>query len=366
MSEPTGATDHESTTPTLPDLDLLTIGELEPRARARLPEQVYDYAAGGSASETTLRRNRTALESIALEQRVLVDVREIDLRVPFLGLDLPLPVIVAPIGGLVQFHPEGDLEMARGVGATGVLSTVSGAVGWPIEDVAAHASGPLMFQLYHFGDRSWVGDRLDVVRAAGFHSVCLTVDLAVLSRRDRDIERRYAPREELRRAPNPPPPDRTYPARLTWDDASWIRDRVQLPFGLKGIMTAPDAVRAVEVGADFIWVSNHGGRQLDDGRATIDVLPEIADAVQGRAALIVDGGFSRGTDVMKGIALGADLVGLGRVPLWGFAVGGGRGAARAIELIREELLVAMALSGNTSISSLDHDAIRHLGRSTTT
>ena len=249
--------------------------------------------------------------------------------------------------------------MARGAGRVGHLSTVSGVCGWPMEDIATAATGPLMFQLYHFGDREWVARRLDRVQACpAYKAICLTVDVAVYSRRDRDLEYGHLPREDRAHLPEPPPPDNSYPARLTWDDVDWLRQRITLPFGLKGIMTGADARRALEAGLDFVWVSNHGGRQLDDTRATIDALPEIAAAVEGRVPLVVDGGFQRGTDVFKGVALGATLVAHGKAAAWGLAVGGAEGVAATLGILDTELRMAMALSGNTAVGRLTRDLVR--------
>src|SRR5262249_6442209 len=157
---------------------------------------------------------------------------------------------------------------------------------------AKEATGPLMFQLYHFGPRSWVQELVGRVEASGYRAVCLTVDLPVFGRRERDLEGRYTPRDARVGTPNPPPPDYSYPAGLTWDDVAWLRSIVSVPFGLKGILTAEDARLAVQAGAEIVWVSNHGGRQLDHTEATIAVLPEIVKAVDGKAEIVIDGGFA--------------------------------------------------------------------------
>ncbi len=338
-----------------------TLPEIKKAAKHILPPGPWGFAAGGAETETTLRRNRRALRQLAIRQRVLVDVREIDLRTTFLGLDLPMPVAVAPMGGLVLFHPEGDCEMVRGAGRSGTLAVVSGATGWPVEEVAKAASGPLLFQLYHFGPREWVKDLLQRVEACGgYHAVCLTVDVQVYSRRERDMELRFDPRGARQGTPNPPPPDTTYPARLTWADVAWLQEQLTLPLGLKGILTAEDARLAVDAGVKIIWVSNHGGRQLDQTEATIDVLPEIVEAVDGRAEIIIDGGFSRGTDVIKAVALGAHVVAMGRTALWGLAADGANGVDRTMQILRDEISTSLALCGQTSIGRLTPDLIRRV------
>ncbi|MGH2365679.1 MAG: alpha-hydroxy acid oxidase [Chloroflexota bacterium] len=341
--------------------DFATIGELPLLAEQKLAREIWDYCAGGSASEATLRRNRRALERLALVQRVLVDVRQVNLSTSFLGLDLPLPVLVAPMGSLYRFCPEGDLQMAIGAGRAGALSTVSGVCGWPMEQMAAEGGGPLVFQLYYHGPREWVAERLRRVESCPqYRAVCLTVDSAVYSRRDRDHFNRYraSSRAAAGQTPEPSGPDHDVPASLTWDDVDWLKRQVHLPFGLKGINCVEDAALAIDHGCDFIWVSNHGGRQLDDGEATIDTLPRIADEVAGRLPIVVDGGFVRGTEVMKGLALGATMVAVGKIAACALAVGGAGAVERLLGLLREELRIGLALSGNTAVQALGPSQIR--------
>jgi glycolate oxidase len=335
----------------------VTQPEIRREARKLLPREVWNFGAGGSETETTLRRNRRALDRLAIRQNVLVDVREIDLTTSLLGLPLSWPVAIAPMGGLVLFHPEGDVEMGRGAGLADTLQFLSGATGWSVEDVAKGSAGPKMFQLYHHGDRAWVADLLERVEASGYHSVCLTVDTQLYSRRERDIAARWSPREAMTKAPNPRGPDSNYPARLTWDDVRWLMKTTKLPLGLKGIMTVPDAARAVAEGVRIVWVSNHGGRQLDHTQGAIDALPAIVDAVAGAAAIVVDGGFTRGTDVVKALAWGADVVAVGRTALWGLAVGGAEGVANAMDILRAEVRTTMGLAGQTSVKRLGRDLV---------
>src|SRR5215831_11954239 len=332
----------------------VTLPEIRKHAKQVLPRDVWNFGDGGAETETTLRRNHRSINRLAIRQNVLVDIREIDLSTRLLGQALSWPVAVAPMGGLILFNPKGDMEMARGCGQADTLQFLSGATGWPVEDVAKAGTGPKMFQLYHHGDRGWVGDVLARVDACGgYHSVCLTVDVQVIGRRERDIVNRYDPRQAMKIAPNPRGPDSTYQARLTWDDVAWLQKTTRLPVGIKGIMTVRDARRAVDMGVRIIWVSNHGGRQLDHTEATIDALPRIADAVGGRAEIIVDGGFSRGTDILKGLSRGATVVAVGRTALWGLAVDGAAGVANAMDILRREVRTTMQLCGQTSITKLD-------------
>jgi glycolate oxidase len=335
----------------------VTLPEIREAARQKLSRDAWNFGDGGAETETTLRRNREHLDRLAIRQSVLVDVRKIDLSTTFLGKPLSWPVAVAPMGGLILFHPEGDCEMARGCAQGDTLQFLSGATGWSVEDVAKAATGPKAFQLYHHGDRGWVGELMKRVEASGYNSVSLTVDVQWYGRRERDIFNRFVPREAMSKAPNPRGPDQTYQARLTWDVVDWLRKTVRLPIGVKGIMTPDDARRAVERGVDIIWVSNHGGRQLDQTQSTIDALPPIVDAVAGAATIVVDGGFCRGTDVVKALARGANLVALGRTALWGLAADGAAGVARVAEILREELSTTLAMSGQTSIKGLKPDYV---------
>ncbi|MGH7354386.1 MAG: alpha-hydroxy acid oxidase [Candidatus Rokuibacteriota bacterium] len=335
----------------------VTQPEIRREARKALPREVWNFGDGGTETETTLRRNRKGLGRLAIRQDILVDARVIDTATSLAGVPLSWPGVIAPMGGLVLFHDEGDVEMGRGAERADTLQFLSGATGWPVEAVAAGSKGPKMFQLYHFGDRAWVADLLARVEASGYLSVCLTVDVQVYSRRERDILARWSPREAMSNAPNPRGPDPNYPARLTWDDVDWLKKTTRLPLGLKGIMTAQDARRAVEHGVEIVWVSNHGGRQLDQTQAAIDALPDVVDAAAGRAAIVVDGGFTRGTDVLKGLACGADVVAVGRGALWGLAADGADGVARTLELLRDEMRIAMALSGHVSVKALARDVV---------
>src|SRR6266851_4832913 len=335
----------------------VTLPEIRRHAKKILPRDVWNFGDGGAETETTLRRNRRALDRLAIRQDILVDVHEIDLSTSLLGVPLSWPVAVAPMGGLILFHPQGDIEMARGASQGDALQFLSGAAGWTVEEVAKASPGPKMFQLYHHGDRVWVADLLQRVEASGYHAVVLTVDVQVYGRRERDIVHRYSPRQAMSHAPNPRGPDQSYPERLTWDDVAWLKNTTRLPIGLKGVMTARDARRAVEAGVELIWVSNHGGRQLDHTQASLDALPPIVDAVAGAAAIVVDGGVDRGTAVLKGLALGAHVVAVGRTVLWGLAADGAAGVACSLDILRRELRTSMALAGQTSVRGLTPDVV---------
>jgi len=306
--------------------------------------------SGGSDSETTLRRNRLALDSLALRSRVLVDVSTLDTSVTLLGKKLPIPVFIAPVGNFLQMaDPEGIVAVARGGVAYGTEVFVSTAAKPGIEEAAAAVDVPLIFQLYVRSDRKWIEDILDQAKAAGYRALCVTVDRAYYSRRERDLISRLPVREGG---------NAKFQASLTWDDMVWMKSRMGVPLILKGIATAEDARLAIEHGTDVVYVSNHGGRQLDHAQASIEVLPEVVEAVGGRAEVIMDGGILRGTDVLKALALGARAVGVGKLQGWALAAAGEAGITRMLELLEGEIQTALGLMGLTSVSQLNPTCIR--------
>jgi glycolate oxidase len=335
----------------------VTLPEIRRAAKDKLPRDHWNFGDGAAETESTKRRNRRHLDRLAIQQNVLVDVRKVDLTTSLLGVPLTWPVAVAPMGGLVLFNAEGDVEMARGAGRGQTLQWLSGATGWPVEEVAKAGSGPQMFQLYAHGDHGWMAELLGRVEASGYKAVALTVDVQKYSRRERDVFHRFSPRAAMEVAPNPRGPLPDFQSGLTWADVEWLMKTTKLPIGLKGIMTVADARRAIDMGVRLIWVSNHGGRQLDHTQSTIEALPPIADAVAGRAEIIVDGGFNRGTDVIKALARGARVVACGRTMLWGLAADGAAGVARVCEIMRDELTINMGLCGRTRIKDLTPDLI---------
>jgi isopentenyl diphosphate isomerase/L-lactate dehydrogenase-like FMN-dependent dehydrogenase len=344
-------------TPPAASPKFVTLPEIRRAAHERLPRDHWNFGDGAAETETTKRRNRRHLDRLAIQQNVLVDVRHIDLRTSLLGVPLSWPVTVAPMGGLVLFHPEGDVEMARGAGRGDTLQWLSGASGWPVEDVAKAGAAPQMFQLYAHGDHGWMAELLARVEDSGYKAVALTVDVQMYSRRERDVFHRFSPRKAMEVAPNPRGPLPDFQSQLTWADVEWLMKTTKLPVGLKGIMTVADARRAVDMGVQLIWVSNHGGRQLDQTQSTIEALPPIADAVAGRAEIVVDGGFNRGTDVIKALARGARVVACGRTILWGLAADAAAGVARVCEILRDEIRINMGLCGRTKITDLTPDLI---------
>ena len=333
-------------------LDVVSNEEIIQEARRRLPQGPWDYLVGGSESETTLRRNRQAFDRIALRPRILVDVTHVDPSTTFLGHALRIPAILAPIGGMQALHPEGAAAGAEGAADFGIVQTVSSVTEPALEVTAAAGNAPKFFQLYVNGDEQWTRDILGRVKAAGYTALALTVDVARGSRRERPMLTRYT------RPATPSVGDRDFRAALTWDSMDMIREIGGLPFMLKGVQTAEDAELAVQHGVEVIWVSNHGGRQIDHGLGAMDTLPEIVSAVNGRARIIVDGGVQRGTDILKALASGADVVALGRLQGWGLAADGANGIVRMLEILEDELISAMGLIGITRIDQLTSNHVR--------
>lgn len=327
--------------------EFLSNEEIVLAARRALGQGPWDYLTGGAESETTMRRNRLGFDRLAFRPRILVDVSHIDPSTAFLGRRLRIPVLLAPIGSLQVFAPEGGVAAARAAEAFGTMPMISSATLPSLEETGAATDGPKVYQLYVHGDLHWVAEIVERVKLAGYHAFCLTVDVAVYSRRERPMLSRWV--TPTQRVPSDPRPR----AGLTWETMARIKElAAPLPFILKGVQTAEDARFAVEHGVDVIWVSNHGGRQMDHALGTIDTLPEVVDAVAGRARVILDGGVQRGTDVLKALALGADAVAIGKLQGWGLAADGVDGVVRVLELLEHEIIVAMGLMGVTRIDQL--------------
>src|SRR5437762_2409224 len=335
--------------------DFVTNEEIIQEARRRCAQGAWDYLVGGAESETTLRRNRMAFDKIAFRPRILVDVSSVDTSTEFLGQTLRIPAIFAPIGSLQVFDPAGSIAATEAATEFGIMHCVSSATLPALEETAAATPTPKAFQLYVHGDEHWTNDMIDRVKQAGYVALALTVDVAHYSRRERPMLSRYQP--PTRRLTGIP--QRQWLASLTWDSMDRIKALAGLPFMLKGVQTAEDAEIAVAHGVDYIWVSNHGGRQIDHGLGSLDTLPEIVDAVSGRAKIIIDGGVQRGSDILKAIALGADVVALGRLQGWGLAAGGQAGLVRMLEILEDELISAMGLTGLTSIGQVTPKYVCH-------
>lgn len=322
--------------------------ELIRKARSNLNQNSWDYIVGASETETTMRRNRMALDEIAFRPRVLRNVAKVDASVELFGRKLRLPVVLAPVGALELFDPGAAASVSRAAGSFGAAHMLSSVSEPGLEKTAAAAPDALrMYQLYVRGGDAFVEDCAARAVANGYAAFCLTVDTAHYSRRERDIAKRYVRASRVRATGG------DFQKGLEWRTVKLIKDKFKLPLVLKGIATAEDAAIALDHGVDWIYVSNHGGRQLDHGRGATHVLPEMVDAVAGRAKIMVDGSFCRGSDIVKAIALGADLVGLGRLQCWALAAAGEDGVLRMLELLEDEVIRCLGLLGVTNFAELN-------------
>jgi isopentenyl diphosphate isomerase/L-lactate dehydrogenase-like FMN-dependent dehydrogenase len=348
---------------------LLSVADYERLAEQRLEPGPWAYLAGGSGAEWTLRENRAAFERWTLRPRVLCDVSEISTATAVLGTQLALPVVVAPVAYQALYHPDGECATARAAASVGAGMAASTFTTRSHEEIAAAAPGLIQWcQLYVFQDRGVTREHLAGAADAGCTAVALTVDTPRLAQRDRDLRVGFEIPSELPLpyaraaigdAPqNPADQFALLDASVSWRDLEWIASEGRLPVVLKGILTAEDAELAVEHGAAAIVVSNHGGRQLDGVPATLDALPEVVEAVDGRVEIYLDGGIRRGTDVAKALALGARAVLAGRAPLFGLAAAGEDGVRHVLELLRDELALALCLLGCRSPEELTRSHVQ--------
>jgi isopentenyl diphosphate isomerase/L-lactate dehydrogenase-like FMN-dependent dehydrogenase len=346
----------------------INVFEYEELARERLHPALWNFYSAGAHDEETFRENRAAFARIRLRPRVLVDVRHIDMQTTLLGAPVSMPIGIAPAGpphGAAQ--QEGECATARAAGAVGALMIANTGSTRSLEEIAQAGTGPRWLQLYFTSrTRNRALSLVQRAEAAGFQAIVPTVDTARYGYKDRSERSEewfdWPPAgnftDELSAGDANDEDDAG--AAITWEDLDWLHSITHLPLVPKGILTAEDALLAVEHGASGILVSNHGGRQLDSVAATIDVLPEITEAVAGRCELYLDSGVRRGTDVLKALALGARAVFVGRPVLWGLAVAGADGAQHVLELLRDELELAMALSGRPTLSSIDGSLVRRV------
>ncbi len=343
-------------------MDPINVFEYEALAQAKMNPAFWDFYQGGSDDEVTLRANRTAFERIRLRPRVLVDVSAgaLNMRTTVLGTPVSMPILVAPTALHSMAHPEGECATAQGAGTANTLMIASTTATRSIEEIAQAASGPLWFQLYVYPSFQVAEKLVRRAEAAGYRAIVLTVDLPYLGNREKDRRNNVTiPPEPFYEANFVDVEEKGQPwVPLTWESLSWLRSITSLPVLVKGILTAEDAVLAVEHGVTGIIVSNHGGRQLDTALASIDALPEIVEAVTGRCEVYIDGGIRRGTDILKALALGARAVLVGRPILWGLAANGAQGVFQVLEILRKELELSMALAGRPTLDSIDRTLLK--------
>ncbi len=374
---------------------ITSIADLRERARRRLPRAIFDYANGGAYDEVTLRRNRAALDALEFRQRVMVDISRLSVGTTVLGEPWSMPVAIAPTGLAGLFHRDGEIHGARAAAAAGVPFTLSTLSICSIEDVAGAVPQPFWFQLYLMRDRGFNEELIARAAAARCSALMLTVDLPVPSVRRRDVRNGLSvpPRLTLRNLLDIATKPRwasgvlfgqrrsfgnlqshmnntgdlrtlaqwiatQFDASVTWQDIDWIRARWPGKLIVKGVLDAEDARQACAMGVDAVVVSNHGGRQLDGAPATISVLPEIAAAVAGRCELLFDGGIECGQDVLKALARGASACLIGKSFLYALAAGGEAGVRQALDILRRELEVSMALAGVADVRNVDQRVLR--------
>lgn len=327
----------------------VTQHEIIKAARLKLTAERWDYVVGAAETETTLKRNRYAIDSIAFRPRVLRDISGVECSGPVMGKPSRLPVMLAPVGGLERLDPEGAAAAAKGAALFGIPQMLSSVSAPGLEATAKASTGRKFFQLYRRGDDDRTDEIVDRAVAAGYEAFCYTVDSAFYGRRERDLSRRVSNRSAINDGGD------YRQQSLSWAEVKRFKDKhgAKLPLILKGIQTAEDAIIACDHGVDGIYVTNHGGRQLDHVRGTLDILPEIVAAVRGRAQIIIDGGFYRGTDVAKALALGANTVAIGRLYLYGLAAAGSAGVARVLEILENEIRTCLGLLGLTGFAQID-------------
>ena len=352
----------------------LSLRELESEARRRLEPAVYDFFAGGADDEVTLRANEEAFARVGLVPRVLRGRGARRLDVTFLGARCSMPILLAPTAFHKLAHPDGECATARAAAKAGTIMIVSMASTVAIEEVAAAARSVapndevnLWFQLYIQPDLGFTESVIRRAEAAGCTALVVTVDSPSFGRRERDVRSGFLDlppgmccenlREPLSEGGLGPARQIVFSADLSWEHIDWLRKTTTLKIALKGVMHPADAQLAVGRGVDAMIVSNHGGRQLDTVPAAIELLPPIADAVQRKIPLLLDGGIRRGTDVVKALALGASAVAIGRPAIWGLALAGEEGVAAVLEMLRSELDRALALCGAASPADLSRDLV---------
>jgi isopentenyl diphosphate isomerase/L-lactate dehydrogenase-like FMN-dependent dehydrogenase len=374
----------------------VNIDDLRELARRCVPRIVFNYIDGGAESEFTLRENRRIFDDVSFRPRQAVPAPSLDLRTRVLDTDLSMPVLLAPVGYCRIMHPDGEVAAARAAGKAGTAAILSTVSGHSLEDVKAATTGPMWFQLYLTGGRAAAENAIHRAQAAGYSVLVITIDTTVIGLREREsrdgmeqllrgslwsqipftpqlfVRPRWLVRflldGGLPNMPNIVTPDRgvlrvrdahTAIKRTAffWDDMSWIRELWKGPIVIKGVLTAEDAQKAIDSGAQGIVVSNHGGRQLDFAPPTLRVLPEIVAAVNGQAEILLDSGIRRGTDIVKAICLGARAVLCGRAYAYGLAAAGEAGVTRALQILRADLERNLRLLGCSSIAELDRSYV---------
>jgi 4-hydroxymandelate oxidase len=347
---------------------ILTLTEFESLAQACMSVMTLGYVMGGAGDELTLCANCEDWKRIRLAPRVLVDVSELDLRTELLGQQLEMPILLAPAAFHRLCHAEGELATIAGANEGGAAVVLSSFSTVAVEEITAAARHPIWFQLYFQKDRGLTQEMVRRAEAAGCKALCVTVDTPVLGARHRESRTQFQlpadfklPNLNLGAISHRPQRSAIYSEllnpSLTWKDIEWISSISRLPILLKGVLSPEDAIRAVNTGVAALIVSNHGARNLDTLPSTAEALPRVVEKLNGKLPVLVDGGIRRGTDVLKALAMGAKAVLIGRPYLYALAYAGAAGVARVLEILRTELMMAMALTGRTAIHQVDRSVL---------
>ena len=341
---------RKKSTENIPDSkNFLTLQEFYVAAKKKTSIETWDYIIGAAETETTYKRNRFSLDSYAFKPRVLRNVEKVDTSKSIFGNKIQLPVFFAPIGSMQDFVKGGAMASTLSAERNNILHMLSSTWSGGVDLIGNAVDYPKLYQLYIRGNQAWVDTQIQKAIDNGFIALCLTVDLDAYGRRERDLLKRYKTTSRKTAV------DPEFQMRFSWKDIERIRNKFKIPLILKGIATKEDAKLAIEYGIDVIYISNHGGRQLDYGLGGCDLIYEISKTVNKKAKIFFDGGILRGTDVVKSLALGADLVGIGRLQCYAAAAGGKEALDRMIEILHDEIQICMRLLGVTNFEELTPD-----------
>jgi lactate oxidase len=348
-------------------INVVNLRELEPEAKKILPPYSYAYISGGAGDEWTMRENESAFNRWVIEPHYLAGVKDCDLTTRILDSELSLPVITAPMGGQGIAHALKEIPDVKGTHSAGTLYVNSSVSHLSMEEIAAGSSGPKWFQIYFPANRNYARELLQRAKASGFTAIVITVDSTTFSNRERPVHIGMPPPNlgtgnGVRTAGIDPRTAMELKIDLDWNDVAFCREETGLPVIIKGVLTPELAAEAVKRGCAGVWVSNHGGRALDNTSPAIAALPPIARTVSGKALIIVDGGIRRGQDVFRALALGADITALGRPVLYGMALGGAQGVQAVYDRLKTELHMVMQLAGTPNLKSITGGYVRDLAR----
>jgi len=355
-------------------MEPINLYDFEAISRARLPRMVYDYYAGGAQDEITLREDCAAYDRIRLRCRVLRDVSRRNISTTILGQRISMPVLIAPTAFQRMAHTDGEVATARAAGKAGTIMILSTLATSSIEEVMEAATGPVWFQLYVYKDRGVTAGLVERAESAGCSGLVLTVDTQLVGLRERDMRNRFqlpkglSVKNLMASGKDQLPRDvadsglvayvaSLFDPALSWKDLGWLCSITKLPVLIKGVLHPDDARQSLDYGIAGVIVSNHGGRQLDTAPASIEALPGVVEAVDSGLEVLIDGGIRRGTDVIKALALGARAVGVGRPILWGLAHAGENGVSQVLDILRNEIDLAMGLCGCASVEEISRDLI---------